>query len=46
MINVHAGKERTAAEWRDLAASSGLKVMFEAYLPVRKRLVEMMKASE
>ncbi|KAF4221497.1 hypothetical protein CNMCM6805_001844 [Aspergillus fumigatiaffinis] len=46
MINVHAGKERTAAEWRDLAASSGLKLMFEAYPPVGKCLVEMMKVSE
>jgi hypothetical protein len=45
-IIMHAGKGRTAAEWRDLAASSGLKVMFEAYPPVGKCLVEMMKASE
>ncbi|PKX88907.1 uncharacterized protein P174DRAFT_464645 [Aspergillus novofumigatus IBT 16806] len=46
MIIMHAGKERTAAEWRELAASSGLKVTFEAYPPVGKCLVEMMKVSE
>ncbi|GFF87208.1 hypothetical protein IFM47457_07416 [Aspergillus lentulus] len=46
MIIMYAGKERAAAEWRDLAASLSLKITFEAYPPVGKCLFEMMNVSE
>ena len=41
MIIMYGGRERTSAEWRELAAEAGLMVSFEAYPPVGECLVEM-----
>ncbi|KAI2905805.1 hypothetical protein CBS63078_5259 [Aspergillus niger] len=43
MILMHAGRERTSAEWRDLAAFAGLEITFEAYPPNGECVVEMRK---
>ncbi|PWY88903.1 O-methyltransferase [Aspergillus sclerotioniger CBS 115572] len=43
MIVMHAGRERTSAEWKDLAAFAGLEVTFEAYPPLGECVVEMRK---
>ncbi|RAK95943.1 O-methyltransferase [Aspergillus ibericus CBS 121593] len=43
MIVMHAGRERTSAEWQDLAAFAGLEVTFEAYPPLGECVVEMRK---
>lgn len=41
MIALYGGRERSAAEWRQLAAVSGLRVSFEAYERAGESLVEM-----
>lgn len=41
MIVMYGGRERTSAEWKELAAEAGLIVSFEAYPPVGECLVEM-----
>ncbi|PYH40388.1 putative O-methyltransferase [Aspergillus saccharolyticus JOP 1030-1] len=43
MIALFGGRERTATEWRQLAALAGLKVTFEAYPEAGEGLVEMRK---
>jgi hypothetical protein len=43
MIVMYGGRERTSAEWWNLAAEAGLMVTFEAYPPVGECLVEMRK---
>jgi hypothetical protein len=41
MIAMYGGRERTSAEWNDLAAGAGLMITFEKYPPVGECLVEM-----
>lgn len=43
MIALYGGRERSAAEWRQLAQVSGLEVSFEAYAHAGESLVEMRK---
>ncbi|KAL4758756.1 O-methyltransferase [Aspergillus foveolatus] len=45
MIIMYGGRERTSAEWRELAAEAGLMVTFEVFPPVGECLVEMRKLS-
>ena len=44
MIALFGGRERSAAEWRQLAKVSGLQVTFEKYVTAGESLVEMRKA--
>ncbi|KAJ5248628.1 hypothetical protein N7468_000079 [Penicillium chermesinum] len=44
MIALYGGRERSAAEWRQLAKVSGLQVTFEKYVAAGESLVEMRKA--
>ncbi|KAJ5761841.1 uncharacterized protein N7511_005223 [Penicillium nucicola] len=41
MIALYGGRERSAAEWRQMASLTGLKVTFEAYIQAGESLVEM-----
>jgi hypothetical protein len=41
MIVMYGGRERTSAEWKDLAAGAGLMVTFEKYPMVGECLIEM-----
>ncbi|KAB8226230.1 S-adenosyl-L-methionine-dependent methyltransferase [Aspergillus novoparasiticus] len=43
MIALYAGRERSAVEWRQMAALAGLKVTFEAYPEFGEGLIEMRK---
>ncbi|KAE8415050.1 S-adenosyl-L-methionine-dependent methyltransferase [Aspergillus pseudocaelatus] len=43
MIALYGGRERSAVEWRQMAALAGLKVTFEAYPEVGEGLIEMRK---
>ncbi|PYI32136.1 O-methyltransferase [Aspergillus indologenus CBS 114.80] len=43
MIALFGGRERSASEWRQLAAVAGLRVTFEAYPEAGEGLVEMRK---
>ncbi|KAJ5602205.1 O-methyltransferase family 2 [Penicillium lagena] len=44
MIALYGGRERSAAEWRQLASVAGLEVTFEAYAKAGESLVEMRRA--
>ncbi|KAJ5715669.1 uncharacterized protein N7483_012850 [Penicillium malachiteum] len=46
MIALYGGRERSPAEWRQLASVSGLEVGFEAYVVGGESLVEMRKAGQ
>jgi hypothetical protein len=41
MIAMYGGRERSAAEWRQMASLTGLQVTFEAYVKAGESLVEM-----
>ncbi|KAJ5348225.1 hypothetical protein MYU51_011013 [Penicillium brevicompactum] len=43
MIALYGGRERSAAEWRQIASLTGLKVTFEKYVRAGESLVEMRK---
>lgn len=43
MIALYGGRERSAAEWRQIASLTGLKVAFEKYVRAGESLVEMRK---
>lgn len=43
MITLYAGRLRSSAEWKRMAALCGLQVMFEAYPPAGEGLIEMRK---
>lgn len=43
MINLYGGRLRASAEWKRLAALSGLKMTFESYPEVGEGLIEMRK---
>lgn len=44
MIALYGGRERSAAEWRQMAGLTGLEVTFEKYVQAGESLVEMRKA--
>lgn len=44
MIALYGGRERSAAEWRQIAGLTGLEVTFEKYVRAGESLVEMRKA--
>jgi hypothetical protein len=46
MIALYGGRERSPAEWRQLASVSGLEVGFEGYVRAGESLVEMRLKSE
>lgn len=43
MIALYGGRERSSAEWRQIASLTGLKVTFEKYVRAGESLVEMRK---
>ncbi|KAJ5587973.1 uncharacterized protein N7459_003738 [Penicillium hispanicum] len=45
MIALYGGRERSAAEWQQLAQVSGLEVSFEAYVRAGESLVEMRRVN-
>jgi len=45
MIALYGGRERSAAEWRQIAGLTGLEVTFENYVRAGESLVEMRKAN-
>ncbi|KAJ5772777.1 hypothetical protein N7457_007673 [Penicillium paradoxum] len=44
MIALYGGRERSAAEWRQIASLTGLEVTFECYVRAGESLVEMKRA--
>ncbi|CAG8143669.1 unnamed protein product [Penicillium olsonii] len=44
MIALYGGRERSAAEWRQMASLTGLEVTFEKYVRAGESLVEMRRA--
>jgi hypothetical protein len=43
MITLYGGRERSSAEWHQIADLAGLRVTFEAYPPFAEGLIEMRK---
>ncbi|CAG8092794.1 unnamed protein product [Penicillium salamii] len=46
MIALYGGRERSAAEWRQIASLTGLEVTFEKYVRAGESLVEMRRVTD